>query len=60
MTPVYLSYNFTSGQIHQILKPRKDAEILKFNTQVDQDRAASPASTIKVFRLTENSAEVVA
>lgn len=56
---VYLSVNLTTQQIHQVLYPRKDSEIRKFHTQVDSDRAASPGSTIKVFKLTETTAEVL-
>ena len=60
MKEFYLSYNFTSQTIHQVLHPRKDSDIRQFHNQVDQDRAASPASTIKIFKLTETSAEVIA
>ena len=49
MTDFYLSYNFSSQQIHQVLKPRDDSEIRRFRDQVDHDRSASPGINNQSF-----------
>jgi len=60
ITEVYLSVNLTANQIHQVLYPRTDSDIQKFHAQAESDRAASPGSTIKTYKLTETTAEVLA
>lgn len=59
MKEFYLSFNFTSEQPHQFLRPRNSGDIRKFHNQVAMDRSASPASNIKIIKITEHSAEII-